>query len=82
MKANLINIGNSKGLILPAYFIKNAQLKDEINIEIKGDTLIVKPLHKPRENWALACKKMHSNADDNLIIPDVFDDEKLNDWKW
>ncbi len=82
MRGNLVNIGNSKGLILPAYFIKNAGIDNEINIEIKGDTLTVKPLKKPRKNWDLACKKMHLNGDDQLLIPDIFDDETLNEWQW
>ena len=29
----------------------------------------------PREGWADAFKKMHENGDDELLIPDVFEDE-------
>jgi antitoxin MazE len=30
---------------------------------------------QPRENWDQAFKEMHANGDDQLLIPDVFDDE-------
>lgn len=29
----------------------------------------------PRKNWGRAFKKMHSNGEDSLIIPDIFVEE-------
>jgi antitoxin ParD1/3/4 len=33
---------------------------------------------KPREGWDTAFKKMHDNGDDQLLIPDVFEDENID----
>ncbi|EDG5295803.1 AbrB/MazE/SpoVT family DNA-binding domain-containing protein, partial [Salmonella enterica subsp. enterica serovar Bovismorbificans] len=27
-------------------------------------------------------KRAHENGDDELLIPDVFEDEKFEDWTW
>lgn len=35
-----------------------------------------------RKNWPEAFQEMAKNGDDELIIPDVFEDEDLSDWTW
>lgn len=35
---------------------------------------------KPREGWDEAFKQMHENGDDELLIPDIFEDEDLSEW--
>lgn len=30
----------------------------------------------------LLAKRAHENGDDELLIPDVFEDEKFEDWTW
>lgn len=35
-----------------------------------------------RKDWPEAFKEMAKNGDDELIIPDVFEDEDLKDWTW
>ena len=35
-----------------------------------------------RQGWAEAAKRAHENGDDELLIPDVFEDEKFEDWTW
>jgi hypothetical protein len=37
---------------------------------------------KPREHWAEAAQQMHLSGEDNLLLPDVFTDEKLSWWTW
>ena len=59
MVTNIIQIGNSKGIILPSEILK-----------------------QPRQGWAEAAKRAHENGDDELLIPDVFEDEKFEDWTW
>ncbi|WP_343848715.1 hypothetical protein [Algoriphagus jejuensis] len=40
----------------------------------------------PRKGWAKLFKKMHQQGDNELLIPDLYEDEKfLNDpkeWVW
>ena len=35
-----------------------------------------------RKGWAEAFQEMAKNGDDELIIPDVFEDEDLNNGDW
>jgi antitoxin MazE len=37
-------------------------------------------LCSPRKNWAEAAKQMHLAGDDELLMPEIFDDEKLEWW--
>lgn len=37
---------------------------------------------QPRQGWEEAAKRAHKNGDDQLLIPDVFEDEKFEDWTW
>lgn len=56
MEANIIQIGNSKGVIF---------LETGI-----------------RQGWAEAARRAHEAGDDTLLLPDVFEDETLEDWIW
>ncbi len=35
---------------------------------------------KPRSGWAKAFKRMANNGDDKLLMPDVFEGEKFEEW--
>ena len=82
MVTNIIQIGNSKGVILPSEILKHLQLslKSAVNISLDGDNIVIKP--QPRQGWAEAAKRAHENGDDELLIHEVFEDEKLEDWTW
>lgn len=82
MERNIVQIGNSMGVILPASILKRLNLvaKDQVLISLKNDSIIIKPV--PRRNWEAAALQMHAAGDDGLIIPDVFEDENMEDVEW
>jgi antitoxin MazE len=83
MQSTIRNIGNSKGVILPQNFLKQCFIENEITIEVKNNTIVISPAEdNKRKGWAEAFKKMAKNGDDELIVPDVFEDEVSNDWTW
>ena len=41
--------------------------------------MILKPIKSVREGWDEAFKEMRSNNDDELLIDDVFEDEKFEE---
>jgi antitoxin MazE len=83
MQSTIRNIGNSKGVILPQNFLKQCFIENEINIEVKDNTIVISPVEsQKRKGWAEAFKEMAKNGDDKLAIPDVFEDENLDDWTW
>jgi antitoxin MazE len=83
MKTIIRNIGNSKGVIIPQNILKECHIENEVNIEIHNNNIVISPVVDiKRKGWADAFKEMAKNGDDELVIPDVFDDEQLEDWKW
>jgi antitoxin MazE len=83
MQSTIRNIGNSKGVILPQNFLKQCFIENEITIEVKNNTIVISPAEdNKRKGWAEAFKEMAKNGDDELIVPDVFEDEGSNDWTW
>ena len=83
MKSSIRKIGNSRGVILPQSFLKECLIDDEVSIEVKDNHIIISaPDDIKRKGWEEAFKEMAANGDDQLVIPDLFDDEEIPDWKW
>jgi len=82
MKTNIVQVGNSIGVILPSNLLKklNLSLKSSVNIEIDGESIIIRP--EPRQGWAEAAMQMHAIEDDKMLLPEIFKDEDLSDLSW
>ena len=82
MTTNIIKIGNSRGIILPSEILKQLSLsiKSAVKITLEGENIVIKA--EPRQGWADAAMKAHEHHEDNLLIPDVFEDENLEEWTW
>ncbi len=66
MQANLINIGNSKGVRLPKAVIEQAGLTDKLDIEVSGGAVIIRSGNRPREGWESAASACHTSGEDRL----------------
>lgn len=84
MKTNLINIGNSKGIIIPIDFLKILELEDKVDIQMEDGRLTIAPQQNhPRQNWAEAIKQeLDANPNQERLIPDFFEDELHEEWEW
>ena len=80
MRLAIVSIGNSKGIRIPKAVLDKYHIKDSVEIEMHENSLVLKPVHKPREGWEDAFRQMHENGDDRLLIPDIFDDETWEEW--
>jgi len=82
MTANIIQIGNSRGLILPSDILRQMRLtlKSVVNIEVTNEQIVIKSI--PRQGWADSAKEMAQAGDDKLLMPVVFEDENTDWWKW
>lgn len=79
MEASIIKIGNSKGIRLNKAIIEKYNLKDKVEIILKEDSIVLKPIPKPRKGWDVAFEKMAKYGDDKLLIDDVFEDEEFEE---
>ena len=83
METNIINVGNSKGIIIPAKILKLLRIKDKVRISIEGNKLIIKSLDSnPRANWSEQFMNANHENNDSVLLPDVFEDESFDDWTW
>lgn len=83
METKLINIGNSKGILIPAKILKLLGLKDKVQIAIEDNKMIIEPIGgEARADWAEHFALADSLNDNTELIPDVFEDEDFDDWTW
>ncbi|MCA1734267.1 MAG: AbrB/MazE/SpoVT family DNA-binding domain-containing protein [Acidobacteria bacterium] len=54
MKASVIRIGNSRGIRLPKPILEQCGIEDEVEIEVEGGRLIIRPATAPRAGWSEA----------------------------
>jgi antitoxin MazE len=48
------------------------------NLSFKLNYSNMKP--EPRQNWEAPFQEMHANGDDELLIADIFEDEKFEEY--
>lgn len=83
MEANIINVGNSKGIIIPSKFLKLLGLHKKVNIDIEDDKIVIKQASKTiRKDWDELFVKANSMDETEILIPDVFEDESFEEWTW
>lgn len=80
MKTAIIQIGNSKGLRLSKTILKQYNITDEVELIFEKGQIVVKPIKVPRANWETAFAEMRQNNDDDLLIPEIFEEENLEEW--
>ncbi len=82
MKADIVPIGNSKGIRIPKVILEQCRIDNEVFLEVENNNILIKPVKKkPRDGWARAFKIMSQNKEDKLIIDDSIDFD-IRNWKW
>jgi antitoxin MazE len=81
MEVSVIKIGNSKGIRFSKTIIERYNIRDTVDLILDKGQIIIKPLARPRKGWEEAFMDMHAKGDDKLLIPDIFEDENLEEWK-
>jgi antitoxin MazE len=80
MEADIIKIGNSKGIRLSKTILEKYNIKDKVELILEEGQIILKPVETPRKNWEKSFEKMHLEGDDKMLMNDVFNDEILDEW--
>ncbi len=85
MITKLVKIGNSRGIRIPKSIIEQSGIKNEVELEVRGDRIIIKSLSGVRENWNLAFQKMAKSNDDLLLDENTLTNQSSWDnkeWTW
>jgi len=81
MEVSVVKIGNSRGIRFSKTIIERYNIRDTVEMILDKGHIIIKPLTRPRRGWDKAFIEMHANGDDKLIMPDIFEEENLEEWK-
>ena len=81
MELPVIDIGNSKGIQLSKTILEKYNISDTVELILEKGYIVLKPKTEPRKGWEKAFQQMHENGDDRLLMNDVFDDEKFEEWE-
>ena len=82
MRANIVRIGNSRGLRLPKPLLEQCGIGEVVDLAVEDGRLIVTPLRHPRVGWAEAAREAAAREDDRLLdfeMPTTFD---RTEWEW
>jgi antitoxin MazE len=71
MKARIVPIGKSQGIRIPQPLLDQTGLSGEVDISAQDDTLIIRPLARPRAGWSAALREMARRGDDALLDDDA-----------
>jgi len=86
MRTKVINIGNSKGIRIPKLLLEQAQLTEEVILEVKEEGILIKPEKKKkaaREGWEQQMKdavKKHKGKEN--LWGDFKNNFDKNEWEW
>jgi antitoxin MazE len=83
MEAKLVKIGNSKGVRLPKSLLVQTGMTDRIEIEARGNVIILKPVNEPRSDWEASFAKGScelSNEDRAWLDADLATEKKGGSW--
>ena len=81
MEISVVKIGNSRGIRFSKTIIERYNIRDTVDLILDKGQIIIKPLVKPRKGWDKAFMDMHANKDDKLLMPDIFEEENLEEWR-
>ena len=82
MKALLTKIGNSRGIRIPKPIIEECALTSEVNLEVKGQTLVISPISHLRDGWEEKFKEMNEKSEDALVLSDMENNWDEEEWEW
>jgi antitoxin MazE len=82
VKTNIVRIGNSQGVRISKTLLEQCHLQGEVELEPRGDYLILRSAKKPRDGWNAAFEAMAKERDDKIIIGDRLPQNKWGKEKW
>ena len=84
VKTTIVQIGDSQGILIPKHLLEQCHLQEEVELEPRGNYLIIKGLTTPRAGWVEMFRKMAETGDDAMLDEDIplettWDREE---WQW
>ncbi len=82
VKTKIIKIGNSQGVRIPKSFLAQLNFPTDIEIDIRNDGLILRPIAAARQGWDTAFATMAQAGDDALLDDNTLSRWDETEWEW
>ena len=82
IKTRIVKIGNSQGIRIPKPLLEQSGIHAEVEIEVQGASLIIRPAARARVGWDEAFATMSERHDD-VLLDDVSPTSwEQVEWEW
>jgi antitoxin MazE len=82
MKADLVRIGNSRGVRIPKPLIEQCGLGETVDLRVENDCLVISPQRRPRQGWDGAFRAAALPVDNDLLLDLGSNKFDGKEWKW
>lgn len=82
MKAELIRIGNSRGIRIPKPLIEQCGISQTVNLRVENNRLIISPERRPRQGWRESFRAANVTNREELLLPDFPNEFDREEWQW
>ncbi len=84
MRVRIVKIGNSRGIRIPKPLLDQTGIREDVELEVVDDCIVIRPVSNPRKGWDTAFSKMADHGEDVLLsgmdtISHSWDEEE---WEW
>ncbi len=82
-RARIVRIGNSQGVRIAKPILEQSGISDEVDVEVKDQSIILRAIRAARAGWEDAFQKMAERGDDMLFDTQSSVSEwDEKDWTW
>lgn len=81
MRAQIVRIGNSQGVRIPKVLLEESGISGEVEIELAGEGLLIRPVARARAGWDEAFAAL-AETDDDQALPETSSRFDRRDWQW
>ena len=83
MVVKVRKIGNSVGVLLPKAIVDQCSIKDEVSLEVNGNTITIHPVTtQPRQGWEEQFLKAGSLKDNEMLMGEFDNSFDKDEWAW
>ena len=82
MKTRIVPLGNSQGIRIPKPILEEAALPEDVELEVVGDTIVIRPARKPREGWFENIEVEPLSQEDLEWLNAPLSAEADKEWEW
>jgi antitoxin MazE len=82
IKTRVIQIGNSQGVRIPKTLLEQANLGEEVELEVSNGQLLIKAAGSPRAGWGESFSKPSGVAEGKPEWREFSNEWDETDWEW